>query len=355
MSDPASGHKPSMTDDPGIAARFAVQHGLITRAQALDLGLSSSAIQFLIRRGEWVVVRRGVYADTAAWHELDDHRGKPLMRARGAVMTMRRGWVLSHDSAAHALGMAILRSDPAFVHITRPGVTNAWTKTGVKHHLARYTPEQVVTAEGLPSLDWARTAVDIAREHGVIAGTVAADSAMQHGVSRSALVLAHEPFMRCWPGVTAVRRSVALADGDAESPGETLLRLLVVEMAIGEPHTQFPVRLADGRLFWCDLRVGNHLFEFDGLIKYRRPEAGGIATDDPDQVVIQERQRERLICAEGFGMSRVVWAELWGAARTSTKARLAAEVAVTRDRFGDEVPAHRLELAARLSRRRRAA
>ena len=34
-----------------------------------------------------------------------------------------------------------------FVHITRQGVTNAWTKYGVKHHLARFRTEQVVVAQ----------------------------------------------------------------------------------------------------------------------------------------------------------------------------------------------------------------
>ncbi len=76
---------------------------------------------------------------------------------------MRRAWVLSHDSAAHASEMAILTPEDPLVHVTRPGWTGAWTEFGVKHHLARYLPEQVVEVEWAPHvLDLARTAVDIA-------------------------------------------------------------------------------------------------------------------------------------------------------------------------------------------------
>ena len=67
-----------------------------------------------------------------------------------------------------------------------------------------------------------------------------------------------------------------------------------------------------------------------------------------EDVVWEERKRERKVCSEGLGMSRVVWDELFGAARAQLKKRLLAEYAVTVDRFGHELPTHLAESAARL-------
>ena len=125
---------------PEVLATMNAQDGLVTRAQALDLGLSPVSITALLRR-DWVVVRRGIYADATLWEQLDPYRGRPRLRTRAALLNVRRGWVLSHDSSAHEHGLDILQPDEPYVHITRPGHTNAWTKAGVKHHLAGFVPE----------------------------------------------------------------------------------------------------------------------------------------------------------------------------------------------------------------------
>ena len=53
---------------------MASQDGLITRAQALDAGLSPTTIRHLLRTGVLVIVRRGVYADGELWRSLDPYR-----------------------------------------------------------------------------------------------------------------------------------------------------------------------------------------------------------------------------------------------------------------------------------------
>ena len=229
---------------PGMQAWFGRQSGLITREQLLDLGITPSLILHLLERGALAFVRRGVYADPVTWAVADEHRERARLRARAAVLKMRRGWVLSHDSAALRLGMDILEPDEPLVHVTRPGLTNAWTKAGVKHHLARFRDDQVVEVNGLPSLDPARTAVDIARERGLRHGLPACDSALRMGVPREKLWDAVAP-MRSWRGVTAARAAVELADPGAQTVIESLGRELVHELGIGFPETQFPIeRLA---------------------------------------------------------------------------------------------------------------
>ena len=157
--------------------------------------------------------------------------------------------------------------------------------------------------------------------------------------------------MWCWPGITTAKAAVGDADAGAESAGESLLRILVEELGVGKPQTQFPVRIEDG-VVWIDLRVGCHVFEFDGRIKYRRVDQGGVAERPVEDIVWDERQRQRKVCAEGLGMSRVTWDELFGAARSRTRTRLAGEYAVTLARFGDVLPPHLASFAERVRGRR---
>lgn len=316
-------------------SKAATQGGLLTRRDALDAGMLPSEITASLRAGELVVVRRGVYADRAVWDALDAYRGRPRLEARAAVLMLQRGWVLSHDSSAHELQLEMLRPTDPHVHITRPGFTSAWTRYGVKHHYARFRPHQLVKLDGFPVLDMARTAVDIGREHGEWAGVVTCDSAMRHGVSRSALIEAYLP-MNHWPNVTRARAAVDFADPRAESAAESLGRILVAELGVGEPDPQFPVAIETG-IAWCDIRVGNHIFEVDGRIKYLPPERGGVASRRVEDVLWEEKKRERAIRAEGLGVSRILWEDYWGDRRREARARLRADVEETIARFGPKL------------------
>jgi Transcriptional regulator, AbiEi antitoxin len=320
---------------PAVYAALAVNHGLITNRQAVAAGLAPEDVDTLVKSGAWVAVRRGVYAEREAWEQLDSHRDRPKWRSRAASLNMVTPHVLSHDSAGLELGMDLLLPDPFMPHVTRPGVLGSRTKSGVKHHKAVFHPCQVLQVNRFPVLDLARTAVDIAREHGSPYGVVACDAALRLGASRHQLELALEP-MRNWPHVKRARAAVDLADPGAESVGETLARTLVEELGIGRPQTQFG--LTDGRReAWCDLRVGRHVFEFDGRIKYQRPQDGGVATRAPDEVVWHEKQRQDWVCGFGLGMSRIVWADFWGENRRWARQRLAREYAQTLSRYGDSL------------------
>jgi hypothetical protein len=338
---------------PQLAARAAVQGGLVTRSQAVEAGYSERELHTLTRvGGPWVIVRRGVYAERELWDSVDPYDGQMALRDRAAHLSMRTVHVLSHDSAARALGLGMLRPKLQLTHVTRPDVVGSRTEHGVKHHLAKTVPEDLRRVDGIPITGPARTALDIGREHGFAAGLVACDSAMRAGVSAAefgkGLLI-----MRCWPGITAARKASELADPGAETVGESMARILVMELGLGVPETQFPVRIATG-VAWCDLRVGCHLFEFDGRIKYLRRDQGGVANRSAEEVVWEERRRQGLVCSEGLGMSRIIWEDFWGAARRKALERLRMEYAVTLARFGDVLPEH-LERFAREMRGRRSA
>jgi hypothetical protein len=154
-----------------------------------------------------------------------------------------------------------------------------------------------------------------------------------------------------WPNIRATRRAVADSDSGAESAGESLARDLVAELGIGRPWTQVPI-LVDGRIYWVDLLVGRHAFEFDGKVKYLGRDRGGVDGRRPDDIVWEEKKRQDKICGQGLGMSRIVWDDFWSAARARALVRLAEEYAVTEQRFGARLPEH-LERFARKHRGRR--
>ena len=199
-------------------------------------------------------------------------------------------------------------------------------------------------------LDVPRTVVDIAREHGYTAGLVAADGAMQLGVRRDELEVAAAE-MAGWPFSLTVKAVVEDADPGAESVIETLARELVAEAGLRPVETQFPVRTPSGTA-WVDLRVGRHLIEADGRVKSRPIEDGGLADRDLEQLLWDERRRQREVCADGFGMTRFTYADFWGAARERAISRLLAENAVTEQRFGTELTPAQAEFAARMRGRR---
>jgi hypothetical protein len=327
---------------PQLRARAAGQGGVFTRRQAVECGYTERELKTLTgHRGRWVVVRRGCYAERGLWEALDDD-GRYLLRVRAAALNAHREAVVSHTAAAVVHRLPVRPRWRELVHVTRSDARGSRTEGGVKHHPGLLPGHDVVTVEGMRVTSLARTAVDVAREHGFEDGVVAADAARRLGVTRGQLdaVLLG---MASWPYVTVARAAVDVSDGGAQTIGETLLRLVVLELGLGLPQTQFLVSERD-RWAEVDLRLGRHLFEFDGQVKYRGREQGGVADSPPEEVVWREKRREDWIRRSngGFGMSRVVWSELFGEARARTVHRLRAEVMETWRRFGDamwDVPA----------------
>lgn len=305
------------------------QHGLITHAQLLEVVPHRGDVRRLVRAGRLVPVRRGVLADAEVWDAAERFRAKPLLRVRAAALTLQStSYAFSHDSSSIILGMGAPVPEAALVHISRAKVHGDAERAGVKHHRAPFLEVEAGEVEGLRVLGPARTALDMAREHGRAAGLAACDAALRHGVTRAELVEAFER-MHCWPGSTVMRWCIAHADAGAESYLESVGRELVLELGVGTPHTQFG--LSDGRReVWCDIRVGRHVFEVDGLLKY---------PDDPAAarvVLRKEKERQDFIGGFKLGISRITAYDC-GPGRTAALARLHREQADTARRFGASI------------------
>lgn len=332
---------------PRFAHYLTHQHGLILRRQALAAGMTIKQIAALLRQGEWVAVRRGVYTTRAHWDSLDRYVGRPRLEVWAATLTTRTPHMISHDSAAYLHGLPILEASPRLVHVTRVGVLGGRTRHRIKHHKAPVRTEQIGFVDDHPVLDVPRTVADIGREHGLRHAIVAANSALRAGESRRALRAAVAD-MTNWPYVTVPRLAVEWADGRCENPGEDLTMLMLKQLGVGLVQPQFGLQ-EHGRVAWVDFRVGRHLVEFDGRHKYQRRDVGGYADRSADEVMWEEKRRQDWLCGFKLGMSRVVWSEVQPEVWAATQDRLHREIRDTDARFGTSID----DLSPYVIRRRR--
>lgn len=325
--------------------------GLASFAELRSVGVEAAQLAQLLASGDLVRVRRGIYTDGDLWRSAPPGAARELLRARAVRRVLPHPHLLSHDSAAYVLGLAFLAPRDPWVHITRARIHGDRPLAGVKQHRGPYRPEDVEVGLEGEVLGPARTALDLVRQYGIRCGIGACDSARRAGVSTAELWDAAAE-MGYWRGVKTVRNAIRWNDPGADNPGESLARLLVIAAAIGDPVTQFPVALGTSTA-WADLRVGRLLVEFDGRVKYQTRAVGGFGGDDPGQVVWHERQRERALLTAGFGVFRMVWADLQPERWAGTVTRLRDEFTITTQRLGGRPSAQHQEFAERCAEERR--
>lgn len=335
---------------PALHATAARQHGIFTRAQALRSGYTEREVAALTRPdGQWAVVRLGVYCERSILAPLD-LSSKWLLKDRAAVLSSRRPATVSHDSAARLLRIDTLETSTPASHLTLFGPHGSRTNSGLTRHRDQL-PLCVERVDGVLTTSYARTAIDIARWHGYRHGLVAADAVRRLGVPRPDLDAELER-MRHHPHIARAKAAVADSDPGADSVLETLGRELVASLDIGDVETQFAVRIAGDRVVWCDIRVGCHFFECEGRLKLVPVTRGGVAEQSPEDVLWKQQARRTDVCAEGFGMSRIVWADCFEPGWERARERLRREYAVTVARFGRTPTGEQLEFAANHPRRR---
>ncbi len=335
-----------------MRAAVVAGHGVVTAQRLRELGIEERQLQRWVRTGVLVRLRRGVYTTGDLWSGWDEFHGRPLARIRAAHLTLTVDHAFSHDSAGVVRRLRLLRPQDSAIHINRQDLRGRRTRYGIEHHGAEVDPSRVQVVDGVPVLDTPRTVIDLAREHGYLAGLVAADGALADGLPREELERALAE-VRGWPFSLTVRAVVEDADDGAESAGETLSRDLVATTLGVRPETQFPVLTRRG-VRWADLRVGRHLFEFDGRIKYRSVRDGGVADRELEEILWEERRRGVEVTDEAFGLTRLVYADHVEPARASAEERIRREHADATRRFGTELTAEQAAVAARLRRLRAA-
>lgn len=171
------------------------------------------------------------------------------------------------------------------------------------------------TNDGIRITSVGRTVVDCARTQSFRHALVVADAALHLGTVTSAELDEVLADVRGWPGAPAAGRVVRHATALAESPGETLLRVDLLQLGYPNAVPQFRVRGHSGKQYRVDLAIRELgvLVEFDGDVKY---------TDRAS--LISEKRREDDLRLAGWVIVRVVWAELGDLDRLRAKLLAAA-------------------------------
>ena len=281
------------------ACLLASRHGFVlTHDQARSSGLTCAEIRRAVRRREWTAPRRNALCVLPPTTSDGRLLGMSAEIRAAAAALVRPELTVSHESAAAMYGLPLLAS-PSRPRLTTIG--NGGGEPDILVHSAGLHDDERARWFGVPITVVAWTVIDIARNGGVRAGLVAADAALgEELVSADELGAALERVTR-WPGVRRARRVVDLASPLAESPLESLTRLLVVEAGLPTPHLQVWIRTAYGRYrvdgLWPDRGV---VFEADGLLKYATPL-------DLQREKLRQEELERAGCR----VVRVTWDDVW--------------------------------------------
>ncbi|GAA4048324.1 hypothetical protein GCM10023063_39730 [Arthrobacter methylotrophus] len=270
-------------------------------------GLNSRAILHLVRRGQLVRLRYGCYIRAALWAKQSAWiRSTQLIyaHAHGTLTTSTGDYVYSHTSAARLHRLFLWDVDDLIHILLRVRPSNERLGKDVRGHTRPFAETDIVTIGNLRVTSLERTVVDCAMLLSYRHGLVLMDHALRLGADR-ALMQAMAEALDGRRGVRKLRQALANADPRSESAGETLCRELISRLKLPMPEPQVEVQSRAGRhrldFAWREAKVA---LEFDGRVKY-------FDFKRTDEVIFQERRREKALSEDGWRFVRVEWKHLF--------------------------------------------
>lgn len=270
-------------------------------------GLGDRVLTQGVRAGKLIRVRRGAYIRTHDWRQRKPW-DQDLLRIQAHHSSTGRMNVYSHTSAARLHGCSPWDGGSS-VHVTTP-FTPAQASSGddVTAHGGFLEPWEIVELQApwprpvrVTSLE--RTVVDCARTMDVERAVVIADQALRRGADQQ-LLQDYVDSGRITRGVRRVRRVLEAMDARSESVGETRTRVLLDTLGIRGAALQLDVDTPLGRyrgdFGWKDRRV---ILEFDGRAKY-------FDYAPTDEVIFNERRREKALLDDDWQVIRIAWEDL---------------------------------------------
>ncbi|KUI05954.1 type IV toxin-antitoxin system AbiEi family antitoxin domain-containing protein [Mycobacterium sp. IS-3022] len=272
------------------------QDGVLTRAQALRVGLSQDAINRRIRSGRWLRCARGVYF-------VADRRFTNAARVRVAV--------LAYGPQACASGMAaawwhrLTQFAPTTVEVTVPRDSRLRHRPETRLRRRDLDPHDVVERDGLRVTALPLTVVEAAVRRG--GGAKLMDTALQRHVDLAQLWRAHLRNKGRY-GSPSARTLLRAAEDGARSEAERLLVKLLRDAGLTGWKTNYPV---GGYQVDVGFDAPKVAIEVDGWAFHHDPDAFQI-----------DRKRQNAISLLGWKVLRFTWLDL-----TEYPQRVLAEIA----------------------------
>lgn len=236
------------------------QHGVVTRADLLDLGFSRRGIEHRVTTGRLHLISRGIYV-----------AGRPELTPRGrwmaAVLVCGGEAALSHRSAAELWGIGWEEQGRIDVTIRRRGKIK---RSGIRVRSRPSLPERSATrCHGIPVTTPVQTLIDLATEPGPLRLERSVNEADKLDlVDPETLRRALDAFVGM-PGVKTLR---TLLDRHTFRLSDSDLEIFFRPLAIG---AGFPIPLTKHRVlgYETDFYFPDHglIVETDGLRYHRTP------------------------------------------------------------------------------------
>jgi very-short-patch-repair endonuclease len=275
---PVAPHQPPDLQGAVFRGSTVVAAGRLTRRQ--------------LRSSAWQRLFRDVYAcaSVTVTHEV---------RAVAAARLLVPGAVVSGHSAAVLWGVAAAGAADD-VELTMPPGSSACTAPGVRVRRWSLRGDEVRSRMRTPTTTPEATAVDLGRTPGPVEETVALVDQLVFAGAADLDRIRAAAASATGPGCIRARRVAGLADGLAESPQETRLRLLLHGTRLPRPVAQFVVRDDSGFVArvdfaWPEQKVA---VEYEGVWHGER------------QNVAKDRRRLNKLTAAGWRVVFVTAADL---------------------------------------------
>jgi AbiEi antitoxin C-terminal domain/Protein of unknown function (DUF559) len=212
------------------------------------------------------MLHRGVACESAQLLALET-------RVSAAGLAIGAPVIACLHTAAEFHGFGVVTTDR--VHVIDPAPRHLAARDWLVLHQLFARPDEVISVDGLLATTPARTAIEVARNVGRPRALAVLDAALRRQVAMEELAEQCER-QAGRRGIVEVRTLLPLADGRAESPMESVTRLICLQAGLPAPELQFvicdesgwPARYLD--LAWPDHKVA---VEYDGVAAHTGAEA----------------------------------------------------------------------------------
>lgn len=280
-----------------IAELAARSHGVVTREQLAEAGVSRRQVSTWVQAGRLVPLGRGAYLVGGAPVTFD-------ARVLGAVAVHGPQTWASQRTAAALWGVDGFPEDHR-IELLRPADGSNERRGAIVHRSSLIPPEHVTVHRGVPVTTPARTIMDLAASIGPLRLRNAVAETVRSGLCTDAslqIVLARMAG-RGRPGTRRLRD--ALAERASLRPGHSDLEALAraVILAAGLPEPEWEVDMSDPR---------GWIGRVDGLY---RPAMVIVELDSDrwhgqDVDRIHDAGRDARLQALGYVVLRITWADL---------------------------------------------
>ncbi|WP_103353152.1 endonuclease domain-containing protein [Amycolatopsis sp. CA-128772] len=192
-------------------------------------------------------------------------------RAQAALIAVGPPAALSGATSLALHGISA--ADEPTVHLTVPYARRVESRAGLVIHRAEFTESDVIEIDGLAVFSLDLALADFLCDGDKRTAFAALDEAMR-GLAADHCQKLRENVRdrildrRSKRGIHRAQMLLALATGKAESPPESVLRLIVVEAGLPVPEAQYEITAIDGRrlyvldMAWPEVRIA---LEYDGF------------------------------------------------------------------------------------------